>query len=384
MYVKVLARQRSQILTDVLDATLSNFPDEIESHPFLATVSSIVEAFFLTDHCESVEDERDDDHISSLFVTPIKKNYQNVENRLSTIKAPPQDPAISPDSDDSGIIDDNPPKPHSLERTVSSPVVPYTRKVRRSQKTRDLDEKELTSAGSTASLLLDDDRSAADLVVPSYDSPIPTVGSSLDTSALGTFIDNNPIIFLIIFASSMQALRFAGGMVVTVDLDVMLLVAFASFCLGLHTPRPMVGGVDKPPLKQKRRGRRTTTGPSTPSAGKLGRNPTPTMTPPSTRSPNSSRGLTLSAGSKILEEMEVEVEDGEDDLVVQSPMPRFPRGAELGSVLNCFSDPPSSTFKVRGAKYLTDKKKIESGPYLFKTRGIDLFLTDTCPENVGR
>ena len=365
---------------------MSNFPDEIESHPFLAQVAAIVEAFFLTDHCESVEDEADDDHISSLFVTPIKKNYHNVQNKItaSTTKPIPEDVA-SPDTPDSGIIDDLPPKPASLERNVSSPVVPITRKVRRSQKTRDMDKKELDNIGSAASLLLDDDRSASDLVVPSYDAPIPTVASSLETSALGTFIDNNPFIFMAIFAAAMQVLRKAGGMVVTVDLDVMLLVAFASFCIGLHTPRPMVGGVDKPPLKQKRRARRTTTAPGTPSnAAKLLRKSMLTMTPPSNRNMNSSRNLTLTAGSQIMEEIEAEVEDGEDDLVVRSPMPRFPDDAELGSILNCWSDPPCNNFKVRGEKYLTDSKKIKSGPYIFKTRGIDLFLTDACPENVGR
>lgn len=340
-------------------------------------MASIVEAFFLTDHCECVEDEADDDTISSLFVTPIKKSYQQVDNKLSAARAPPKDPA-SPDSQDSGIIDLTPRKP-TLERNVSSPVVPITRKVRRSQKTRDMDEKELKSSGSTASLLLDDDRGAADLV-PSYDAPVPTVASSLGSSWLGTFIDNNPIIFLGIFAASMQVLRQAGSMVVTVDLDIMLLIAFASFCLGLHTPRPMVGGVDKPPLK--RRGRRTMSGPGTPSnAAKLLRKSMQPMTPPS-KGMNSSRGF--STNSIMEETMEVEVEEGEDDLVVCSPMPRFPDDAELGSILNCWSDPPFENFNVRGAKYLSDKKKIKSGPYIFGTRGIDLFLTDACPENVGR
>ena len=46
MYVKILAKQRSQIITDVLDTTLSHFPDEIESHPFLAKVAEKIEAFF--------------------------------------------------------------------------------------------------------------------------------------------------------------------------------------------------------------------------------------------------------------------------------------------------------------------------------------------------
>ena len=85
-----------------------------------------------------------------------------------------------------------------------------------------------------------------------------------------------------------------------------------------------------------------------------------------------------------MEAVEAEVQEDEDDVCIRSPMPRFPEGAPLGSELNCWSDPPFDTFKVRGDTYLTDSKKVKSVPFIFKSRGIDLFLTDDCPENVGR
>lgn len=385
MYVKVMAKQRSQIISDVLTTTLSHFPVEIDSHPFLKKVADKIEGFFLTDHAETAT-EADEmaggdhigDHIGALFMTPMKKHYNTVSNPkiiASTRTLPQHNKPSSPDSPDSGIEDNEVPIPVNLNRTVSSPVVPITFKRRRSKAVRTLDEKELTGSGGNASLLLDDDRSETDLV-PNYAAPYPTVGSSLGTSQFGTFIDTNPFIFMGIFAVAAQVLRMAGGMVITVDFDIMLLVAFASFCLGLHTPRPMVGGVDKPPLKRPRVRRRA----STPTnAAKLLR----LSMVGSPRPPKSNRQMSFDDEDIIVEELEGEGEE-EEPIFIQSPMLRFPEGAPLGSELNCFSDPDPANFMVRGDKYLTDKKKVKSGPYIFKTRGIDLFLTDDCPENVGR
>ena len=53
-------------------------------------------------------------------------------------------------------------------------------------------------------------------------------------------------------------------------------------------------------------------------------------------------------------------------------LPRYPV-AETRD-LNCWSEPPLSIFKVRGATYLKDKKKVASQPYLMRPRGCDLFL----------
>jgi len=68
----------------------------------------------------------------------------------------------------------------------------------------------------------------------------------------------------------------------------------------------------------------------------------------------------------------------------KSPIQKFPEGAEIGSILNCWSEPVAHEFKVRGPNYLKDKVKIPSGPFLFPARGVDIFLSDCCPEHIAR
>eukprot|EP00540_Astrosyne_radiata_P001704 CAMPEP_0116842276 /NCGR_PEP_ID=MMETSP0418-20121206/11420_1 /TAXON_ID=1158023 /ORGANISM="Astrosyne radiata, Strain 13vi08-1A" /LENGTH=291 /DNA_ID=CAMNT_0004472855 /DNA_START=137 /DNA_END=1012 /DNA_ORIENTATION=+ len=80
---------------------------------------------------------------------------------------------------------------------------------------------------------------------------------------------------------------------------------------------------------------------------------------------------------------EAEVQEGKEDPLIVSPMPTFPEGAELGAHLNCWSEPEYNSFRIRGKDYLQDRKKIASGPYVFPVRGVDLFLTDACPEHIG-
>jgi len=385
MYVKILAKQRSQIISDVLETTLSHFPDEIESHYFLATVAKLIEAFFLTDHAVSPEEDAKDEASTFLFMTPRKKHYATIKEpkiRLSTTTA--DEGTASPGSQDSGIEDNDAPDAVNLSsRHISSPVVPISRKVRRSAVARQNDTMELKKSGESANLLLDDDRTITEMV-PNYSAPYPTVGSSLGTSYLGSFIDNNPFMFMVIFVVSALILRSAGRMVVTVDFDILLLVIFASFCVGLHTPRPMVGGIDKPPLVKRRGGRRSDHSGFKNAAKLLRRS---MIASPRSLSPVNESGGDSNAffgGEAQMEAVEAEVQEDEDDVCIRSPMPRFPEGAPLGSELNCWSDPPFDTFKVRGDTYLTDSKKVKSGPFIFKSRGIDLFLTDDCPENVGR
>jgi hypothetical protein len=43
---------------------------------------------------------------------------------------------------------------------------------------------------------------------------------------------------------------------------------------------------------------------------------------------------------------------------------------------NCWSEPPIAIFHVRGMNYCTDQKKVPSQPYLLRSRGSDIFLTD--------
>ena len=43
---------------------------------------------------------------------------------------------------------------------------------------------------------------------------------------------------------------------------------------------------------------------------------------------------------------------------------------------NCWSEPPITIFNVRGMTYITDHKKVPSQPYILRSRGSDIFLTD--------
>jgi hypothetical protein len=54
------------------------------------------------------------------------------------------------------------------------------------------------------------------------------------------------------------------------------------------------------------------------------------------------------------------------------------------SCKNYWSLPVAQNYHIRGPNYLKDGKKIPSGDFIFPTRGADLFLTNSCPSNVGR
>jgi len=190
-------------------------------------------------------------------------------------------------------------------------------------------------------------------------------------------------------------LRYASDMEVRIDLDIELLLLFASFCIGLHTPRPLIGGVDGPvpgvaqvgvtPMALRRSSQRHMS--RSDHQGRLllvrsmASTPDIKIAEAATRRNSSHFNFNVEADTGPPPE-----EDDEDDVLLESsrsPMPKFPDGAKLGSHLNCYSEPDASNFQVRGANYLRDRKKIPSSDFIFPIRGIDLFLTDACPENAG-
>ncbi len=392
---------------------MSYFPDEIASHPFHNEIAQAIETFFLLDHCvedenvESASGHRRLRSINNPFKNSKKEAGEKKESKLSSLQAI-REPLVEPllsvghavgtavDSmgtffkDRLGDIvakpEQTPTRPVPIDTSLRSPVVPYTRKTRKSTFQRDQDEIELTEIGEEANLLLDDERPPTEFV-PSYSHPLPTFGSP--GSKLGDLLETNPIMFLGIFVVSATFLRFAAKLSVTMDLDILLLLIWASFCIGLHTPRPMVGGIDKSTApsvsfptpaatrtlrKQDRHGRQLlrismalTPDAAAAATSKIGQDFAP---------PNASAIHTMQG-----------IREEEDDSVMaigQSPLPMFPVGAPLGSKNNCWSEPDYETFQVRGASYLLDKVKEASGPFVFPIRAVDLFLTDTCPENAGR
>lgn len=370
-YVKSLAKQRSQVLNDALATMLNNFPTD-SSQPTTKNVLQLVQTFFLTDHVEEQMSERESDEsylINKIIPSSLKKPYSHKKYTHEEQKAPPALAA----GDTATPLVTTPRKKSKVSKSLTSPVVPLTRKQRRSLAIRTNDDQMLQQVGEDANLFLDDARTQSKLV-PSYSSPVPTVSFS-EGNKLGKLIEESPVVFLAIAIIAVIALKHAERVLITVDLDIALLLAFSWFCVGLHMPRPSQGIIDAPAVAPKPQ---VAFSPSRPS---VSRDASFTIRRSMLVSPKAS----FHEPSKkiVLEPADAHVMEGEDDPLIQSPMLTFPEGAELGSHLNCWSQPHHEDFKVRGPKYLSDKKKMPSQEFLFPARGVDLFLTDTCPENVG-
>lgn len=76
----------------------------------------------------------------------------------------------------------------------------------------------------------------------------------------------------------------------------------------------------------------------------------------------------------IIEEDVRDYGAAEDDDHAIPTLPRYPY-AETNNK-NCWSESPIKIFSVRGAQYLSKKKKVAAGAYLLRARGCDLFLSD--------
>ena len=372
MYVKLLAKERQRIIDSVLDATVKNFPsfEEIAKYELVAKVATIVRTFFLTDHC--VVDAEALLKEGAMIPEELRRHRQNLSIRSASNKVIQQVPEtiMAPLAwlgDGVKKVASNFPKREEDAQPQStagggSVIVPMSYKRRRSQLQRDSDEVELaTIAGEQARLLLDDDRHSAELV-PSYAHPGPVVRA--DTTKFGKMIDNNPMIFAAIALAAIHILMKAARVQVHLDGDISLLIVFAAFCVGLHTPRPLVGGFDRPPsmiavVKQNN---------ETIQQDKSGR-------------ALLSRAMTQQQLTADL--TETAMNETETNLKT-TPMTKLPEGSPpVGPYVNSWSDPDPSDFEVRGPKYLTDKKKIGSAEYLFPSRGLELLLTDTCPGHVA-
>jgi hypothetical protein len=285
-HVQTLAKERSQIINEFLDATITNFPDEqtMDNYPFARQVGVTLERFFLNDHCEEASgDSGEDSHVfGTLISNPLPKKF-----------------------------------------------APQSRKRRQSVVERGQEKEELLKASSLR-VAEEEEQTAA---TTSKEKPSPLASAM-------AFLDGQPLVAVALFAGAMQVERALP--LPSVNFGSLLTSCFACFCLGLHAQRL------------------------------LGLEPKPQDT---------------SIEKQMMQKTMVGAEVSESQRKaepIESPMKRFPEGAKLGSIMNAWSDPPPTVFMVRGENYLTDKKKIQSGPFLFPNRGIDLFLTDQCPENVGR
>lgn len=358
-YVKSISKQRRSIIDQALGMILERYPKSDLNQPGIVAWTKAVEMFFLTDH---VEEDSDSVHPS-----------RSKSKKSSMIKARGAPQASL--SKSSSKPDQQGAKPDAGKSSGTNHVVPLSKKHRRSVVFREQEDKMLSEVG--AELILEDNFTDGD------NPPASTIVKS--SSPFGDIFDN-PVAFTAVAAAAIYAFRFTSQSTLTVDSDIAVLVGFACFCLGLHSPRKTETVVIKPaPPRAKAR-----TVPLEESLQKSAstRRQSLMLKKSMMQSMQNLRKLSVPPEDKedsTIETLEEELEDvevgGAEQLM--SPLPHFPKGAELGSVPNCVSETPPSDYKVRGAKYFVDHKKISSGPFLFPFRGVDLFLTDLCPENVG-
>lgn len=171
----------------------------------------------------------------------------------------------------------------------------------------------------------------------------------------------SPMFVILVFILSMQFFLIIPRYSLSLDLDIMAVLLFLAFTLGMNVGSKCSKKVEKE-ISQPQRARIDS---ETLMKKSLGGSET-----------------SLRMGCGILQSI-VGTGDSEADSV-QCPLKKFPDDAVIGSILNCWSEPVHDEFNVRGANYLKDRIKFPSGPFLFPLRGVDVFLSDNCPENIGR
>jgi len=73
------------------------------------------------------------------------------------------------------------------------------------------------------------------------------------------------------------------------------------------------------------------------------------------------------------------------DTKLKKPLPTLHSALPESDAKNAWSEPNGNVFRVRGKNYLNDRKKIQSDGNIFKTRGVDLLLSDDWgPTEIGR
>jgi Protein ENHANCED DISEASE RESISTANCE 2, C-terminal len=376
LYVQVLAKQRKEILDHVLVILLKHCYPTNQGPDVLANqqqsnnqnIGTIISTFFLTDHVVCKDPPRtveppaktSEDLLSSPPPAQPPNPIAWIGGAIQNVSQNVSQAASNTVATITGNNSSNPAPSADVADAPGPVVVPMTQRRRRSIIERDQEEVTLNAvAGTEAKLWIDDDRSVPHL--PNYSHPVPTVRMS---TGVGKWVDTNPWTFLAIAVGIVLFLQRAAGIVVSMDGDLFLLCVFASFCIGLHTPRPMVSGYDQSA---------TMKGVVLPKVDRSGRRLL-------------RQSMHASPRRVVLPNppTDDELSHVEEVNAMGSPMAMFPDGAELGSHLNCWSRPDTSVFQVRGPNYFADKKKIPSADYIFPCRGVDLFLTDACPQNVGR
>jgi hypothetical protein len=349
------ATERRKTLDKALRVLTENYPSpSLGECTAMRQFKQIVNDFFLTDHVEEEQSHQGipaDAPVASIKTKSPKKSPS--PKRAKSPKSPPalvrstsKEKELNTISHAKDVSTSTSP-----EDSTSARVQPKSIKKRAPINARKSVELELMNSKSLT--FRDDDGSTIKKEESKWDSPSAVFG--------------------ILFCLTMFFLWLPRVSIV-VNLDVAAVAAFTCVIIGMNfAPAPVETPYEphrdrRTPFQNRQRVDsetliRTSMGRATPSD-------------------RSSRATMLSRS--IFSSVVGVSSDNFDDSSGKSPLLKFPDDAEIGSILNCWSEPIANEFKVRGKNYLKDKVKIASGSFLFPARGADIFLSDCCPEHIAR
>lgn len=330
-YVKYLSKQRRGVIDDALMMILTCFPSTVRSDALTRNVVDILEAFFLEDH---VVEEQDD---STFTMNKQKKHKAKKSSRsrsrsISKTKYLPQENLFV--------------KSKSIVKRASVTL-------------REIEMKELDEMGkSTQLLVLDESHNTLQPIENNKMRVTPTVNKKVrNDDPLGIRSQN-----MIPFAFSTGVVfYFTSQYRITIELDLILFAAFSCFCLGLNI-------MSFQPHR------------NTSSMQQVSDKLLPKKMVKTTDTYQRSHDLIRKSLSWTSKSSHTQLDH------LSTLLPMIPKGDDDDSKVykHVISLPRATDFLIRGSKYLTDRKKIESKDFLLRLRGVELFLTDACPENVAR
>lgn len=325
--VKALALRRRKILDHALRVLTENYPETDSKDQAALKFKRIVSEFFLTD---VVDEGNGNIRLDAMRILESQSSsHENAtavsQTRMATTTDNTGNANLSVDIEEM-VPSEN----------LSPRIVPKSVKKRLSPDTRRLMTEELKSR--------------------------KTVAFHEENMITRSRFLGSPISIILVFVLLMQFFLLLPRIQVTFDIDVMIILLFSAFTIGTKFGSRLSKTVDQNEIPEPHRARINS---ETLMKKSLGRSETPT-----------------SFGRSIFHSI-VGTSDHEEEQI-QSSLKKFPDDAVIGSMLNCWSEPIHDEFNVRGANYLKDRIKFPSKPFLFPLRGVEVFLSDNCPENIGR
>lgn len=329
--VKALALRRRKILDHALRVLTENYPETDSKDQAALKFKRIVSEFFLTD---VVDEGNGNIRLDAMRIVESQSSHDEQALAVSEASATSSPTTSTTNGIKSNISMDIEGRVPS--ENLSPRIVPKSVRKRLSPSTRRLMTEELKSR--------------------------KTVAFHEENMIARSRFFESPISVILLFVLLMQFFLLLPTFQVTLDIDIMILVIFSAFTIGTKFGSRLSKADDQNEIPEPHRARINS---ETLMKKSLGGSET-----------------SLSYGRSIFHSI-VGTSDKEEEKI-QSPLKKFPDDAVIGSILNCWSEPVHDEFNVRGANYLKDRIKFPSKQFLFPLRGVDVFLSDNCPENIGR